>query len=209
METATKRPESVECPDWKALPGHPNPKRCFFYDGKGGCTLDARGACTEWVKAKRAAITSDPLPSPPPTALSLLAAPPTAAAGPADASLTPDGALALTPAPKPQAKPQGAAEAARAAWAAANASKALGPGFDSVGFEHVPAKAIDPLAVASLKAFAPEVHLVSPHLGDVYLVAKLTGQDRFEMTFEDAATLRLIVDAFPGAQVVELRRAPR
>jgi len=40
----------------------------------------------------------------------------------------------------------------------------------------------------------------------VWLVAEYTGRDRREITPEHAATLRLIVDVFPGARVVAFDR---
>lgn len=56
--------------------------------------------------------------------------------------------------------------------------------------------------IASFKALGVEVCLQSDAIGEVWLVPEYTGRDRKEITPEHAATLRLIVDAFPGARVV-------
>lgn len=56
--------------------------------------------------------------------------------------------------------------------------------------------------IASFKALGVEVCLQSDSIGEVWLVPEYTGRDRKEITPEHAATLRLIVDAFPGARVV-------
>jgi hypothetical protein len=75
------------------------------------------------------------------------------------------------------------------------------------------AKAIPDERLDGLRAMADSVTLQSPELGTIRLVAAL-GADftnaapdaPWTMTFEDAATLRLLVDAFPGARVVQLRK---
>jgi hypothetical protein len=73
-----------------------------------------------------------------------------------------------------------------------------------------PAKALDPLDVAALEQAGLEVGLEAPHLGGgVTLVPARTGRtDRSEITFREAAILRLIVDCFPGSHIVGYRSGP-
>jgi hypothetical protein len=69
-----------------------------------------------------------------------------------------------------------------------------------------PAKGIDPQGIEALERSGVEVELSAPYLGEkrrLAIVPSRTGRgDRDEITFREAATLRLIVDAFPGAHVV-------
>ena len=55
------------------------------------------------------------------------------------------------------------------------------------------------------------MELSAPHLdGGITLVPARTGRtDRSEMTFREAALIRLIVDAFPGSFVTAYRPGPR
>jgi hypothetical protein len=68
------------------------------------------------------------------------------------------------------------------------------------------AKEISPESIEALEKAVEEIQLVSPDLGNIWLVRKLTGKNRTELTFSTAATLRLIVDVFPGAQVVAIKQ---
>lgn len=74
-----------------------------------------------------------------------------------------------------------------------------------------PAKEIDPLGLEALERAGVEVELSAPYLGDggfLAIVHTRTGRtDRDEITFREAAVLRLIVDAFPGAHVVGYKSA--
>lgn len=144
-------------------------------------------------------VASPPSPPPPP-------APPTAPppAPPAAAPLP-------RPAPPParELPPSQAAALAKAAYEAAQAPGDAVPFDDasepSASAVFVAAKAVDPLRLDELERLTPEIHLVSPELGDVYLVAAHTGQERNELTYREAAALRQMVDQFPGARVVSLR----
>jgi hypothetical protein len=73
-----------------------------------------------------------------------------------------------------------------------------------------PAKAIDPASLEALERAGAEVELAAPHLaGTITLVPARTGRlDRAELTFREAAAIRLIVDAFPGAHVTAYRPGP-
>lgn len=70
-----------------------------------------------------------------------------------------------------------------------------------------PAKEVDQESLEALERAGVEVELSAPHLdGGITLVSARTGRtDRSEMTFREAAVLRLIVDAFPGAHVTAYR----
>lgn len=75
-----------------------------------------------------------------------------------------------------------------------------------------PAKGIDSMGLEALEQAGVEVELSAPYLdgGRLALVSERTGRlDRAEITFREAATVRLIVDAFPGAHVVGYKSAPR
>jgi hypothetical protein len=68
---------------------------------------------------------------------------------------------------------------------------------------------VEPLPADQLQAFkglGVEVQLdVSG--AHVHLVPRYTGQDRIELSVEHAATLRLLLDSFPGARVVGFGRS--
>jgi hypothetical protein len=70
-----------------------------------------------------------------------------------------------------------------------------------------PAKEIDPHSLEALERAGVEIELEAPHLhGGITLVPARTGRvDRSELTFREAAAIRLIVDAFPGAHVTAYR----
>ncbi len=74
-----------------------------------------------------------------------------------------------------------------------------------------PAKEVDQESLEALERAGVEVELSAPHLdGGITLVSARTGRtDRSEMTFREAALIRLIVDAFPGSFVTAYRPGPR
>ena len=108
--------------------------------------------------------------------------------------------LVLEPAPPP--KRGKASDKARAAY--------LGDTEASIEVPeaYVPPPVLDPNHLDALGKAASEVQLDAGKLGDVWLVAERTGQKRMELTYSEMATLRAIVDVFPGARVVELKPAP-
>jgi hypothetical protein len=119
---------------------------------------------------------------------------------------------AQAPAPPPRAPPQAppslppsaAAERARAAHEQAAAASMADP-FSDAAPPFIAAKEIDPMRIGELEALSAEIHLVSPDLGDIFLVRQHSGIARNELTYREAATLRQMVDQFPGARVVKLR----
>jgi hypothetical protein len=67
---------------------------------------------------------------------------------------------------------------------------------------HLPsaAVALHPEDLASFQALGVEVCVVSPTLGEIWLVPAYTGAERREITPEHAMTVAALVRAFPGAQ---------
>jgi hypothetical protein len=63
--------------------------------------------------------------------------------------------------------------------------------------------------IASFRAMGAEVCLLSPEIGEVWVVPELTGQDRREVLPEQVAMLVNTAVAFPGSRVVALRRVAR
>jgi hypothetical protein len=61
--------------------------------------------------------------------------------------------------------------------------------------------------IASFKALGVELCLDLGEAGPVWLVPAYTGQARKEITPEHAATLRLLLDAFPGARIGAFEKA--
>ena len=55
--------------------------------------------------------------------------------------------------------------------------------------------------IDSFKALGVELCIRSEELGEVWLVPRYSGQPRKEITPEHAATLRLLLEAFPGGRV--------
>lgn len=197
-----QRPAGVLCPKWE--PASTGSKLCRYYvkpgelQPEGLCRLPDELLCVEWVRrfgtdAQRAA----------------LALPPT----------QPQGGQGQAPPPPPAAPP--AAPLALAAQGSPLPSP--GPYYDSardgpartpfagpllaLPGPFVPAKGVDPQGLAALEQAGAEVELEAVHLGGtITLVAARTGRtDRTELTFREAAVLRLLVDAFPGAHVVGYR----
>ena len=61
--------------------------------------------------------------------------------------------------------------------------------------------------IASFKALGSEVCIRSEEVGEVWVVPEYTGADRAELSVEHSITLTTICASFPGAKVVEIRRA--
>lgn len=181
------RPDGITCVDWQPRDPAPGKKRCSFYMPPDAtknevgalCSLSNHFLCSEWEKANPTRI-----------AEALASAPKPAPIEPEPPRATPP--LALVPSPAPAPAP------VRARAEGQNAHRQPGQVLP-------PAKEIPEGDLAALEQLGVEVCLATPGLRDVWLVNKLTGApDRFEMTWRQAATVRLIVDAFPGAKLVAL-----
>lgn len=194
-----ERPSGIECADWRATEP-PQGKRCAAFVSGGGCEHRADGVCVEWVRAnpgRQAVRRAPPLAGRPLPIVS--DAPPPAAKDP-----NAPPALSLVPSePKPSA-----AQRAREMFQAQLGPKATATVEKPVApFE--PAKAIAEAQVRELEAACEEVTLDVPDIGRVHLVRERTPDcpaDRVELTFREAATLRLMVDSFPGARVVGIKQ---
>lgn len=207
-------PNGVTCPHWTPC-DPPKGRACRSYPGGGGCTLLASGECSEWRKVnpvrlvtwRRALPGGGAIAGPfsPPT-------PPAAAQGPARggpaAAQAPPGRADGSPEPltlvPPPPKPETAAQRARRAFEATLAP--TGPVVQLTPPPFEPAKSIPEAELVALEELAEEITLTTPELGEVFLVREHTAADRLELTFREAATLRLIVDSFPGARIVGFRK---
>jgi hypothetical protein len=193
------RPIGVECPKWE--PESPGSKRCRYYidpapaelQDEGLCRLPDEFACVEWVRRfgsaeQRAALALRPYPA---------GSRPVA---PADPAAPPPLTLAVQERPPPKLT---LVRPPPPPIPNAESLLALGRAFE-------PAKEVDPIGLAALEQAGAEVELLAPHLErTVTLVPSRTGRtDRFELTFREAAVLRMIVDCFPGSCVVGYRSVP-
>ncbi len=209
------RPAGVDCPDWE--PTAAGGKRCRYYLDSGACQMPTQLMCVEWEKRNphlaarflgadyeprgqeqagkgQALAPSGSVEDPPraPSAIGLLGMPP-APEERREPNVGVNGELRLTP-----------SEPGRTKSAAARVYRVL--------FEHEPlppAKEIPPESIEALTALGVELSFgVAPEVcaEPIVLVPKRTGADRFELTFGEAATLRLLCDAFPGARLVKLTR---
>jgi hypothetical protein len=87
------------------------------------------------------------------------------------------------------------------------AQLALLPGLAAPAPEPAhPRAPIAPEELASFKALGVELRLDLDEAGPVWLVPRYTGQARKEITPEHAATLRLLLDAFPGARIAAFEK---
>lgn len=232
MRSLPALPQGISCPDWEH-DGSENPKRCRYYVAEGGCQTDLHLVCVEWEKRKQtnakasSTLPITPLPLPPdaPQPLAdVLALPlPVRAEVPKEAetfrlepTAPPPKAISALPGTIPAATPlapsgkktkpkAGAAARARAAWEALTAGDSPATLDDSSPYAP-PLAAIDPNDLARLEALADEIHIHSETVGPLVLVREhsKTPRPEVELTYREAAFLRLIVDAFPGARVTKV-----
>ncbi|HKM52110.1 MAG TPA: hypothetical protein VJY33_01805 [Isosphaeraceae bacterium] len=184
------RPANILCEKWEPI--SQGSKVCRYYiepselGPEGMCKLPSEFLCVEWVRRhgteeQKRALTHPPLPSP------------GGSRQPTDLD-APNPLVLAVQAPLPARPP------ARIRTAHGELAMAQPKPFE-------PAKEVDQDGLEALERAGVEVELSAPHLdGGVTLVPARTGRtDRSEMTFREAATIRLIVDAFPGAHVVAYR----
>jgi hypothetical protein len=154
-------------------------RRCQHYLDGGACALATEFMCVEWQKANRHLV--------PQGHLGHGGTPAQSAFLP---GLTPPAATSATPAPE--------VAAARVPFAS------------TVEPLPVRAQARAPIAqeeLASFKALGVELCLDLDEVGPIWLVPGYTNQPRKEITPEHAATLRLLLDAFPGARIAAFEKA--
>jgi hypothetical protein len=173
MQTdAEDRKPNIDCPKYQPRAGS---KRCEHYLDGGACALATEFMCVEWLKRNGRAVPQDH---------------PSQGATPAQPAFLPGLA---PPAPAP------ARATPRPDVSAANV-----PSVSTAEPPPVRAPARAPITqeeIASFKALGVELRLDLDEVGPVWLVPRYTGQERKEITPEHAATLRLLLDAFPGARI--------
>jgi hypothetical protein len=153
-------------------------KRCEHYLDGGACALATEFMCVEWLKRNGRAVPQDH---------------PSHGATPAQPGflpgLAPPAATRATPAPE--------------------VAPARVPFVPTVEPSPVRSPARAPITheeIASFKALGVELCLDLGEAGPVWLVPRYTGQARKEITPEHAATLRLLLDAFPGARLAAFEK---
>ncbi len=182
-------PSGIECTKWE--PASPGAKLCRYYippgelEAEGLCKLPSEMLCVEWVRRNGSEAQKDQL-------LDVRRKPKLSPPIPDEDTPAP---LVLSaqdpPPPRPPAKLQ---------TTNGMVAMALPRPFE-------PAKEIDSSSLEALEQAGVEVELSAPHLdGGITLVPARTGRtDRSELTFRECATIRMIVDAFPGAHVTAYR----
>jgi hypothetical protein len=173
MQTdAEDRKPNIDCPKYQPLSGS---KRCQHYLDGGACALATEFMCVEWLKRNGRTVPQDH---------------PSQGATLAQPAFLP-GLAPPEPVPA-RATPRPDVSAARV------------PSVCTAEPPPVRAPARAPITqeeIASFKALGVELRLDLDEVGPVWLVPRYTGQERKEITPEHAATLRLLLDAFPGARI--------
>jgi hypothetical protein len=157
----------------------PGSKRCQHYLDGGACALATEFMCVEWLKRNGRAVPQEH------PAHDATTAQPRFLPG-----LAPPAATRATPAPEVAAPQAPSVPAAEPPLVNAHARAP-----------------ITPEEIASFKALGVELCLDLGEAGPLWLVPRYTGQARKEITPEHAATLRLLLDAFPGARISAFERA--
>jgi hypothetical protein len=187
-------PSGIECTKWE--PASPGAKLCRYYippgemEAEGLCKLPSELLCVEWVRRNGSEAQKSQL-------LDVRRKPKSAPPIPDGDTPAPLVLAAQDPLPP---RPPPARPPARLRTASGDVLLAPPTPFE-------PAKEIDPSSLEALERAGVEVELSAPHLdGGVTIVPVRTGRtDRSEITWREVATVRLVVDAFPGAHVVAYR----
>jgi hypothetical protein len=174
----------VDCPKYQP---RADSKRCAHYLDGGACALASELMCVEWLKRNRRAVPQDP---------------PSEGATPAQPAFLPGLAPPAPALPMPPATARATREPCISAAGAASVLQA----------EPVPARArtrapISQEEIDSFKALGVELRLELDEVGPLWLVPRYTGLARKEITPEHTATLRLLLDAFPGARIAAFEKA--
>lgn len=169
---------TITCAQYQAVP---NSKRCVHYQDGGTCSLPDEFLCVEWQKANAGRIPGSP------SATSPSAAAPTAqpASPPQRDLLGQPFARQKTKAPSPRVELP---------------KNETAPSTGEHG-EPVLIRGLTDADIASFKALTVEVCIRNDSIGEVWIVPEYTGQNRKELSCEDAAFLTAICAAFPGAKV--------
>jgi hypothetical protein len=154
-------------------------KRCQHYLDGGACALATEFMCVEWLKANGHLVPQ----------------------GHPGEGMTP-AQLAFLPGLAPLAPTRATPEPEASASQAPSVPAAEPPSVNAN--TRAP---ITPEELASFKALGVELCLDLDEAGPLWLVPAYTGQARKEITPEHAATLRLLLDAFPGARIAAFEKA--
>lgn len=223
-----QKPVGIDCPKWEAV--SPGAKRCRYYEDAThlcGHELVGGDECSEFTKLRlKKATPSEPVRTQGAQLIggaSITRVQPALFKDPND-----DGVRELAPAAgtPPGAATGGARQGAGVnAGLIANSNSNSGSGSNErrglhrviagaieIGLlappDFQPAKEIDPKSIEALESSIGEIVLRSQAMGgkDIVLVREVNSNDeRLQISFRDAATIRLLVDSFPGAQVIDVR----
>ena len=172
---ADDRKPNIDCPKYQR---HAGSKRCQHYLDGGACALASEFMCVEWLKRNGHHVPEHhPTRTMPPAQPALF---------PALEPANLDHVSPAPSAPEPAARPSVAPMVPEAMPTPVPAH---------------PRAPITPGEIDSFKALGVELCIRSEELGEVWLVPGYTGQARKEITPEHAATLRLLLEAFPGGRV--------
>ncbi len=201
------KPPGITCEDWQPL--QEGKKACLSVikgDGVYLCSKGTNFLCVEWVKVNQSLVPASALvwgkPSPiasndqsPPPDLPLRAPQVPQASPQADLF-----ALTPPPVPDPPAKPNVAPQTSTTHAADLLSGKPM---------PYRPAKEIPSQDLEALEALGISLRLSAKNLPDVWIVTQKNPKaERFELTFRELATIRLLVDAFPGSKVTALNLPP-
>jgi len=179
--TKADQERAITCAKYQAVP---NSKRCVHYQDGGTCALPDEFLCIEWQKANAGRIPGSPVTPP------AVVAPTAQPAKPQQHDLLGQPLARQKPrdiAPKeaPSIKNE----------TAPSVEKPVEP------TEPVLIRGLTDADIASFKALNVEVCIRNESIGEVWIVPEYTGQDRKELSCEDAAFLTAVCAAFPGAKI--------
>ncbi|MEO6638811.1 MAG: hypothetical protein ABIN25_11055 [Ginsengibacter sp.] len=208
-----QKPANVDCPKWE--PASSSSPRCKHYEAvTHECAHPLIGGvpCSEWTKLqarKLAAVQS--LPKNEPTDLFGGAVVSGGGDGRGGSAVARQGAKAR---PKAEAGPSGGAiSSGSLAGVQRPGVHRVIAGAIELGLlpppDFTPAKEIDPKSIEALEGAVESIAMTSASMGgkEIVLVREVNRDDpRLQISFREAATIRLIVDCFPGAQVIDVRR---
>jgi hypothetical protein len=171
----------IDCPKYQPRAGS---KRCQHYLDGGACALASEFMCVEWLKRNGHAVPEHhPTRTVPPTQPALF---------PALVPANQDDVPTAPSTPEPTSRP--------------SVAPMVPETMPAPVLAH-PRAPITQDELDSFKALGVELCIRSEELGEVWLVPGYTGQARKEITPEHAATLRLLLEAFPGGRIAAFEKA--
>jgi hypothetical protein len=183
--------EPITCAEYEPFEGS---RRCKRYLPSGACTLPLRLTCVEWLKLVRRRANPAPRVSAPEPRLGLV----DSAASEESAPVRQQETFELSAPPaRPRLVPSPAAPARPTAHTPGPTPAETKPAVAALTQDDV----------ESFKELRAEVCIVSPVVGELWLVGEYTGSDRREISAADVAKLTMISAAFPGACVASFKTA--